>query len=160
MANIWQQVTQTKRGYNNVSKELYSQTCDVGTDFNTNTTKYNKEKNACLNPLGRTVISDKMFKSGQVISAAHIPPFMLILNIPFEHKAVSTKRSNLSPAPDDLKADWQLMASKPNLSCRRVSHFKAVQTYSENQITHHRFSITLFCLCATEHCISHVWLKS
>lgn len=73
--------------------------------FNTNTTKYNKEKYVCLNPPGSAVISDKMFKSGQVISAAHIPPFMLISNIPFEHKAVSTKRSNLSPAPDDLKAD-------------------------------------------------------
>lgn len=87
------------------SKELYCKKWDVGTDFNTNTTKYNKGKYVRLNPPGSAVISDKMFKSGQVISAAHIPPFMLISNIPFEHKAVSTKRSNLSPAPDDLKAD-------------------------------------------------------
>lgn len=46
-----------------------------------------------------------MLKSGQFISAAHIPPRMLMGHIPFERKAPSAKRSDLSPVPDDLKAD-------------------------------------------------------
>lgn len=50
----------------------------------------------CLSPPGSSVITDKMLKSGQVISAAYIHPRMLIWHILFQHKVLSTKRSDLS----------------------------------------------------------------
>lgn len=71
-----------------------------------------------------------MLKSGQFISAAHIPPRMLMWHIPFECKALSAKRSDLSPVPADVKVDWQLIWWPPN-SCRRFGRFLVMCEHSE-----------------------------
>lgn len=76
---------------------------------NTNTSRLTRKTTSFGKPPGSCVIADKMLKSGQFISAAHIPPHMLMWPIPFQHKALSTHRYDLSPAPDELRADWQLI---------------------------------------------------